>query len=387
MTDTLLVIGNGFDKYCGLKSSFKDYINSEFYEEYRKTVKELYDLANGNKEYYTPDPFELLGRAVEKMEKVTFWDLYFAIPVICDFSNIDLWYDFEKKMNTFLDRKGLTVEYNRVLNAGKEWARNINERSVAARYMITLSYYLAIKTNHHNCGRDLSDDSVDKVLFEDLKVYEGRFGEYIMDQQMGSGKYTINALTLLGELVGKQSNEEIVYVNTFNYSDLSDIIHNTPIWHINGDARRPIFGVDFPKAEANSKKYKFTKTYRRMEIDVEQHPQCCPLDIDYSKVIVFGHSLNEQDYNYFFALFNKMDFSNERGKNGKSVVEFAYAPHFGKTDEEVRADIVSKVSVMFQKYCDEILHEKSFRLLDILHLSGAIKYHRIPSAEELLCNE
>ena len=385
MTATLLVIGNGFDKYCGLKSSFKDYINSDFYSEYRKRVKEIYDIANGNKGFYTPDPFALFGEAVEEMKKVTFWDLYFSIPVIRGFSRIELWYDFEKKMNTFLDRKEYTKEYNILLVAGKAWAKSINERPEEVRYMITLFYYLAIKTNHSNCNQDLSDDKVDKVLFEDLKAYEKRFGEYIRDQQIENKKYTLNALTLLGNII--DVGDEIVYVNTFNYSDLFGVIQKKPVWHINGDAFHPIFGVDFPDVNASSKKFKYTKTYRRMEIDEERHPLCYPQDIEYTKVIVFGHSLNEQDYNYFFALFNRMNFSNERGRNGKCVIEFVFAPHFGKTVGEVRADIVNKASLMIQKYCVEILHEKNYRLLDILHLSGAIKFRGIPSAENLLSNE
>lgn len=39
MANVLLVIGNGFDRKCGLPSSFSQYLESDYYKPYMNRIK------------------------------------------------------------------------------------------------------------------------------------------------------------------------------------------------------------------------------------------------------------------------------------------------------------------------------------------------------------
>lgn len=94
--------------------------------------------------------------------------------------------------------------------------------------------------------------------------------------------------------------------------------------------------------------------------------------------MVCGHSLNEQDYNYFFALFNQLGIGSESGNmNDKSFV-FTYYAHGNVSSSEAKESLLVNVLKLFQKYNSEILQREDFRLMDILHCSGFMRIEEIP---------
>ena len=193
-------------------------------------------------------------------------------------------------------------------------------------------------------------------------------------QQSSSAEYLSNAKAIIDKVLDKKNKDEVVYINNFNYTDLSAI--SDSVWFINGDTSNPIFGVDLPESKPDDKKYVYTKTYRRLELTGNK--SYYPKTKDFSKVIVLGHSLNEQDYSYFFSLFNRLGLSNERnsGKKGYTV-EFVYYKHNNKSSFEVRKETVSRALKMFYEYNKQVLHEDNFRLMDILYSSKAITFKEI----------
>lgn len=212
-------------------------------------------------------------------------------------------------------------------------------------------------------------------LFEQLKEYEKRFGEYIKYQQNNHEDYCDRAKLLVEKMLDKRNDDIVTYINTFNYSGLSFLCSN--IWHINGDNYNPIFGIDLPGESPVDKKYRHTKTYRRLQLSGKE--VYYPKNKKYNKDIVYGHSLNEQDYSYFFSLFNILNLNNERFYNNNTgkYIEFVYNKYGGKSSEEVRQEIVSRVLKMFYAYNNEILGQRNFRLIDILFSSGAIRFKEI----------
>lgn len=99
---------------------------------------------------------------------------------------------------------------------------------------------------------------------------------------------------------------------------------------------------------------------------------------DYSRILVFGHSLNEQDYSYFYALFNNLKLGTDRSGNRRGYyIEFVYSKYGDKTSAEARKELISRVLKLFYGYNQEILHEQNYRLIDILFCSGAIKFTEI----------
>ena len=377
MAKVLLVLGNGFDLACGLESSFKNYLKSEYYRAFRDCVSSVNKFITNTLASSSVIPPQNTDTLSTLFRKLTFWDLYFAIPMVENFSDIKLWYDFEKKLRGFLTSihtRGES-EYLEIDTTSWSVAEQRVKREKEATYYLALRLYLDFVTNSTG-QKDLNRRKVYEVLFDDLKKYEGNFGKYISSQQTIHLDYIVNAQSLIEKLLSDRD-DELAYINTFNYSDLSKASSGTAVWHINGDAECPIFGVDYKEIGIEDSRYKYTKTFRRLELNGKSHTLCNPDDKDYSKVIVFGHSLNEQDYNYFFALFNRLNLSNERGRRKGYTIEFAYSPHDGQTSEEARVKIMTKALGVLQSYNEEILHEKGFRLMDILYFSGAIKFREV----------
>ena len=109
MAKVLLVLGNGFDLCCGLKSSFKNYLESDFYkvkidkmeELEQKVYKELNNSSTSYNKYQCETIDDILSRS-----NLNFWDWYFGLPVIQKLDEIDSWWNFEEKINKFINPIG-----------------------------------------------------------------------------------------------------------------------------------------------------------------------------------------------------------------------------------------------------------------------------------------
>lgn len=371
MAKALLVIGNGFDLKIGLKSSFSQYLNSEYYKQKIEIISDIFKLTSDriNTTYLHSNTLFIPDQIKTLFGDVTFWDLYYAIPHICRFSNVEFWYDFESQLKRFIssiERKD--DHYKDIITTDCEVAqqRKKNEDVQQTVYDLVLKLYL--------CSHEITQSKYYNLLINDLKEYEKQFGRYIELIQNKENEYGKKADELIRNLTDKDT---LSYVNTFNYSRLKPYItSDCDIWYVNGDIEHPIFGVDYSGSDSGySKWFGFSKTYRRLELDGNK---CYfPKNKEYSKVIVYGHSLNIQDYNYFYALFNQLNLSNDRGRRNGYTVEFVYSTYNGKSSEEVRQETIGRVLSLFRGYNREILHEENFRLIDILFCNGAIKFREI----------
>ena len=88
---------------------------------------------------------------------------------------------------------------------------------------------------------------------------------------------------------------------SFNYDDVDIIEYNKILHNINGNIRNPIFGIDSTLCDVDNPKFIFTKTNRRLELDMIEDRHF--VDAKFEEIVVFGHSLNKSDYNYFFSSF------------------------------------------------------------------------------------
>lgn len=362
MAKVLLVVGNGFDLACGLKSSFKKYLESEYYKDIYDSIKKLETKLTEDLKY----PSEYDGYSLYSnykfdfsFDNITFWDVYFVLSKI---EEIYGWCDFERCIKKFICEfiESDEIVYEDIYNI-KVKRNTYKDNDFKFKFIIN-NY---IKETHIK----------DIDLFKQLKEYEKRFGEYIKLQQNNHKDYNDRANLLVEKMLDKRNDDVVTYINTFNYSDLSFLCSD--IWHINGDNYNPIFGIDLPEVSPINKKYKYTKTYRRLELSGKE--VYYPKNKKYNKVIVYGHSLNEQDYSYFFSLFNILNLNNDRfyNNNTDKYIEFVYNKYNGKSSEEARQEIVSRVLKMFYAYNNEILGQRNFRLIDILFSSGAIRFKEI----------
>lgn len=371
-----IVLGNGFDLHCGLKTSYYHYFITK-----HKTIKYLNDRFNI---YKATHVFTANGYHKQTIN-INVWDVFLALNY---FENKSLphsqWFDIEKLMLSSLmseeDAKGNISKTAMLLGTVLHW-NNIE------KYVDKLAQP---KTDEESFLSNFIQEKIELLnqeytdfyafLLDQLKEFEKNFGQFVNDQlhdrylerlnrrDFLNEKYIRNFEATLEDLCDKNN---IVAIDTFNYSSLpSDRLSFKP-HHINGDFQRPIFGIDSGYFTPDDKRFVFTKTGRRMDADfMDEKIDNLP---EFNNVIVYGHSLNEADYNYFFPIFDKLNLLDSQKTN--SII-FAFTPYDGK---EKRANIlrdgISKIMFAYAKSKGLTSPE---RFLDSLTTQQRIVMHEIP---------
>lgn len=381
MAKVLLVLGNGFDIKCGSKSTYTDYLESSNYSStFDKIISSkneideiIKTLKNIGLEFFLHNKVQ-----ISSFDSINFWDLFFGLAKYFKLNgDYKTWTDIEKHIYCFLrdgnDEKTITNVVR---------CKNLDSSKYGYDYRIDYLIILYIYMTQKNIFSHSKDNrkSINySMLLEDLKKFEKKFGEYIC-QETSKPEYIINSKNLISELVGKSN--ELGGIDTFNYSTLQ-IDDSNKIWHINGDYNFPIFGIDdnvvvdsTTKTIVDMNWYIFTKIYRRLELYGQK--TAIPKNKEYSGIIVYGHSLNEQDYSYFYPLFNQLDFtnSNKASRNGKYII-FKYSAYEGCTSDQAKEKTIVAVVKMLERYNREILNASHFRLLNILFNQNRIRFEEV----------
>lgn len=112
-------------------------------------------------------------------------------------------------------------------------------------------------------------------------------------------------------------------------------------YNINGNINSPIFGIHLENDSQEKELLKFTKINRRNLPNNYKERFC------FHDLIIYGHSLNKQDYNYFFPNFYVMNLENNVVDN---KIIFLYSKHDGKTSEEIKENLEVSANIMFNDY-------------------------------------
>lgn len=146
------------------------------------------------------------------------------------------------------------------------------------------------------------------------------------------------------------------------------MIHN-----INGNTARPIFGIDSDAFLAPDPRYIFSKTSRRMELDMLNEKMF--ISTDFENVIVFGSSLSQADYSYFFSVLDKINIFNI---NNPSKIVFAYSIYDLKQENDIKANLTKAIFQLFQEYSKYKGNEAHpNRLLDSLTAQGKVILYQL----------
>lgn len=213
-------------------------------------------------------------------------------------------------------------------------------------------------------------------LLNQLKAFEENFGKFIDEQTNGRNMDKVNYLLFSLHCV-KTNGIDDLSIDSFNYSDLG-----SHIFHINGDSSNPIFGIDSKGINTTDPAFPFTKTFQRLEQLEKSKREIVP----FNNLVVYGHSLNEQDFNYFFPILDYLDVFN---MNSKSLIIFAYTNYVldGKTKEESQKIEMSKlcsgIAGLFAAYEDYKHSSNEHRLLDSLSYQRRVKIVNIDDNSEL----
>ena len=377
----LLILGNGFDLHCGLKSAYKDFFQST-----------ILDTIGGR-----------FGLQQMKAGVSGFWEtLLFGYYTTFGKVNYN-WCDIETIIkNTVLAignrNKGLAF-------AALESVKRREDPNEIKSVYGTIEHFLYIKCmsifyDTLYSGKTYSDDEAYSLLInrilQELHKFERGFCKYIKNNIVNPNnekeyntQYIVNAMNLLNTLTGftdiqyetiddiiereeeeyweqcsptmRQSawrekhilskeftNLHSVNILSFNYTALFDILEvQSPCLYNNVHGKlcmnkcaencstsNIIFGIDdtiVQSQDENFEIHKFSKTYRKM-LYANAESRVLPTKDNPLEIKFYGHSLSEADYSYFQSIFDYYNLY----ENSKVSLMFYYSKGFEQTDEVYR---------------------------------------------------
>ena len=345
----LVIIGNGFDLACGLKSSYSDF----FYHRYTDDRKrQLYDYE---------------GISSSELCKLNFWDFIFGYVDIfqiykehylqgtwqSDKTILDLKNDkiLQNNMN-FYESNSIFKSWQDIENVLKKYLILIDDSNIHKTVINNILSDKYIKTGNleHLYSNEIlelhlslillkiirvkqteksiykfdfiKEDGQEgfkrylfKVLLSELKEFENSFKDYLLNQVNKDTEYSIKATRLMFNQILDSPNLEREKIKILNFNYTSPL-GNGPISirNVHGslyDKGDIIFGIDNQKESSNERKSLriFTKTYRMLGSIYELHKIYFGIDLeikndDITVINFYGHSLGEADYSYFQSIFD-----------------------------------------------------------------------------------
>lgn len=362
-----IVLGNGFDLHCGLHTKYSDYYCKNF-GKYSYIKKQL--------EIYKTDGHLNFDFSLKKNKNINTWDVFFAINGPDDPRNsTNGWCEIEKMIYSSLitsetshaDIKELVTPSFSIIN----W--NTIKSNLLNNYLGTnhndrfIVEFIKKRAELINC----TYQDFYRFLLVELKTFEKDFGIFVYNQFHNSylensnyktrfffnNDYLIDAVSTIGELCDENN---LTSIDSFNYSSINAQLLKEKFQNINGSCMNPIFGID-TKFSPDDERYVFTKTARRIDSDmVDDTFEGKPF---FENVVIYGHSLDDADYSYFFPLFDKLDLTDS---TATGVLVFAYSVYDNSKKEQIESDFRKAMSKIIFEYAKSKLISNPERLLDSL---------------------
>ena len=323
----LIILGNGFDLTCGLKSKFSDF--------YRNRM-------NG-------------ASSIESLPKdeINVWDVIHSEIG----ENDPLWCNIESIISAYVfhdEDSGSRLEhmYERLVWIIDPSNPNHSEHPDNAVYNFVST-----------CidKEDVTQEELTSFLLTSLKDYEHIFASYLEEQVDNNKTYREKAVeyyaTIRDACIEKaqQKNYESSILN-FNYTapfkSEDPKLGIVAARNIHGSLGRTdiIFGIDGKDVSEDDPALPFTKTYRLMSLEPYKTETVKLCDSDTGFIKIFGHSLSRADYSYFQSIFDTV---NLYGGDTKLVFLYKKYPNMpDKTVDEqaIRDDLYSRISHLLHEY-------------------------------------
>lgn len=407
----LFVIGNGFDLQCGLGTTYGNFLHDIFESKYKdycltkdedKTVLEefekeqeevlfVYPFYEQNWFSYTPIKF-IPGINIwyriflyEKMAKTSNWnsveemiaEYLLEYDMIDSVSRIIL----KRKSNgkEFIGGSRIAkrdilslVAYSIIFKVFRKSVKEIEDTFELVADPENLSYYEKL-VDVFESGEEVSYDTVAElvtsVLLHELKELEWDFTCFVKRRLESTDEYLGNVSHLLRKMIDPEAdwydnyeNKTVYNLLSFNYtSSWSDRFRpqHSPATYLDVHGRIPkgdvqvsniIFGIDNEKVDATSLNYRFTKTYRTLQLYSRNFEKVGDERDIYQptikKIKFYGHSLAEADYSYFQQMFDYYDLYN----NNDLELIFYYSVFDGTSAEQIEQNQILSLSRLIEKY-------------------------------------
>lgn len=334
----LLIIGNGFDLACGLKSSYKDFFdnylkaisstNSKMYWE-RYFQKTSY-LNNNNDDYSWTDIETQIFIQLQNVEfliennllKYKYYlnedELKEQINLILTESNKNTTLD--SLMNTFYLLYSI-FEYSIIDNPLKLNNVLTKIKNDLLKLEKQFTNYLSNEIQNANSKIETNNETATTIFTENSYFIKSRilFATLLLFHiNVNDTPLSVPSIEILQKFVNSNlltetldvdslSNFGIVenYVLSFNYTkpfpfpNIRNIHGNLNNWNI-------IFGIDYDKVNTffSNQPTQFTKSYRILENKLNSD---MTIPSDLNKILFYGHGLGEADYSYFQTIFDTVD--------------------------------------------------------------------------------
>lgn len=307
----LLIIGNGFDLECGLKSAFGNFIATK-----RKPLTPERPLYLGAE--------ERAWRETVTKTDCTVWDLFLAEQ------REENWCNIEAEILEQI--KYITVGFSELTQINRyisERGNDLYPYDFEYLYRFKLSYdiyqYIFLREDRSALS---SKKNLSFFMLKELHRFEDAFSEYLREQIIGDRSpdytdkedhaesfYTTAAKTKLHTLLsfGLRSDNrqsETYSILSFNYTGPFELPVNesgqcvayTNIHGLCREGEEIIFGIDGKENLVDEIARPFTKTYRLLSLGGPNARDVVRSDTQCIKF--YGHSLSDADYSYFQAIFD-----------------------------------------------------------------------------------
>jgi hypothetical protein len=378
----LIVLGNGFDLACGLHSKYSD-----FFENRRPKLEELQADWRSCVAANSLD-WSNRSNAVDNTG-LTVWDII-LFPV----SDKD-WCDIEQAIK------------DAVVKITRSDSTSHGVTGASAAYYVENVYrllqkYQSDRNNHHPyfdeilkngpvCDPHNLDvsvaryciaaqglqhfDSIDKVydfFLEEVQELQAKFKIYLDAEVNSNTSYEGSASQRIASLYRDESPKETqqdsfqTSVLSFNYTHPTGI-NNVPSsgdikWtNIHGTLNGPdriLFGIDGTGNMDDSHVLPFTKTFKLLNLKSPEQNTIIHTkhvggtDTSTSLIKFYGHSLNEQDYAYFQALFDGVDIYESHTR-----LIFYYDAYDEISSDVARNSMSQKVTQLINTYSSTMTNE------------------------------
>lgn len=358
-----LVIGNGFDLHCGLKSQYQDFFNSDLYngvEVFLESLEEGYiTLGNPrglNHIYFSNFNDSYLPQTNLKSFKV---EAFTPPENLSNLSFWDLMFFFDKKRlpsdwNQVEDRiKSTLYDTHRCKNFFSKKQRQNVENLISS---VFYSFFPIERWEKYSSYFDF--------LLAELNRFEINFSEYIAKEVENSPDYYFKARKLAESLLQIEGISSITTKNIFSFNYTQPFLEkylkqsessagllysyqNNSFVNIHGTSNQndAIFGIDPKGISTKDAKFFFTKTYRQLVTNNIAKYRPMSFDPERNWVIFFGHSLSQNDYSYFEALFDKLDLY-----NSSTILIFNFTIYDESRKKEIELDMINRVTRLLESY-------------------------------------
>lgn len=323
----LIILGNGFDLACGLKSKFSDFDNNR--------------TSGTNSIESIPE------------DERNAWDV-----ILSEIGENDqLWCNIESLISAYVFKKDGSNSILDSMYSPTGLAIDISGPNPPLRPKEVLYEFVSNRLGK----KYVPQEELTSFLLTSLKKYEHIFASYLEEQVDNNKTYREKAVEYYAAIrdacieKAQQKNYESSILN-FNYTtpfkSEDPQLGIVAARNIHGSLGRTetIFGIDGKDVAEDDPALPFTKTYRLMSLEPYKTETVKLCDSDTAYIKIFGHSLSQADYSYFQSIFDTVNLY-----DGDTKLVFLYKKYPNKPDntvdeQAIREELYSRISHLLYEY-------------------------------------